>query len=268
MSASDPVLCEVDRRGVASVTLNRPAVGNAYDGSLIDGLIATFDRLTAEKGLRCVVVRGAGRHFQAGADLKFLRHLRTVTASDNAEFSRRTVAAIRGLQCFPRPTIALIHGGCFGGGVGIAAACDIAVAAADAMFAISEVRWGITPAPIVPLLVDRIGSRNTGRFALTGERFDAAAALRMGLVHEICPPAELEAAGARFVDYILRAGPEAVTITKRLIAESVETPFSGEFHDRIVAEAASRRRSLEAEEGLASFAEKRKPRWYKGWYKD
>jgi methylglutaconyl-CoA hydratase len=262
MTASDPVLCAVDKRGVASVTLNRPALGNAYDGALIDGLIETFTRLAADKKLRCVVLRGAGWHFQAGADLKFLRHLRSVTPADNLEFSRRTVAAIRGLQLFPRPTIALVHGGCFGGGVGITAACDIAVAANDAVFAISEVRWGITPAPIVPLLVDRIGSRDAGRFALTGERFDPAAALRMGLVHEVCPAVELEAVGARLVDHILMAGPEAVAITKRLIAESVETPFTADFHDRIVAEASGRRRSLEAEEGLASFAEKRKPRWY------
>src|SRR4051812_10050795 len=125
MAASDPVLCSVDRRGLASVALNRPAVGNAYDGALIDGLIATFEALAADRKLRCVVLRGAGRHFQAGADLKFLRHLRSVTAADNCEFSRRTVAAFRALQLCPRPTIALVQGGCFGGGVGIAAACDI-----------------------------------------------------------------------------------------------------------------------------------------------
>lgn len=262
MGASDPVLCTVDRRGVAAVTLNRPAVGNAYDGALIDGLIATFDHLSGNRALRCVVLRGAGLHFQAGADLKFLRHLRTIQAADNQEFSRRTIAAIRGLQLFPRPTIALVQGGCFGSGVGIAAACDIAVAAEDAQFAISEVRWGITPAPIVPLLVERIGSRNAGRFALTGERFDATGALAMGLVHEICPTGRLEEAAGRYVDHILMAGPEAVAITKRLIGEAVETPFLGAFHDRIVAEAAARRRSRETEEGLASFAEKRKPRWY------
>src|SRR5437763_15705286 len=103
MTASDPVLCAVDKRGVASVTLNRPAVGNAYDGALIDGLIETFTRLAADKALRCVVLRGAGRHFQAGADLKFLRHLRTVSADEITEFSRRTVDAIRGLPMFPRP---------------------------------------------------------------------------------------------------------------------------------------------------------------------
>jgi len=126
------------------------------------------------------------------------------------------------------------------------------------------VRWGITPAPIIPLLVDRIGARATGRLALTGERFDAAMALRVGLVHDVCPATELEAAGARFIDHLLLAGPEAVAITKELIAEAVETPFTGAYHDRIVAEAARRRRTPEAAEGLASFREKRKPRWYPG----
>ena len=263
MPGSDPVLCTIDDRGVAAVTLNRPQVNNAYDGDLIDGLTATFARLAGEPGLRVVVLRGAGKHFQAGADLSFLDHLRTVTAEQNREFSRRTVAAIRGLQLFPRPVVALVQGGCFGGGVGIAAACDIAVAAEDAVFALSEVRWGITPAPIIPLLVERIGARAAGRLALTGERFDAATARRIGLVHEVCPAAELESIGARFVDDLLRAGPEAVAITKRLIAEAVETPFTVEFHDRIVEEAALRRRTAEAAEGLASFREKRPPHWYR-----
>ena len=257
----ETVLCEVDARGVASVTLNRPSVGNAYNGALIHALIETFARLGRDTGLRCVIVKGAGKHFQLGADLTFLDQLRTVSPEENLEFSRRTVAAIRGLQSFSRPTLALVQGGCFGGGVGIAAACDIAIAAEDALFAISEVRWGITPAPIVPLLVERIGARNAGRFALSGEQFDAATARAIGLVHDFCPAAELDAAGMRIADHLLMAGPEAVAITKKLIADAAEAPFDT-LHDRIVEEAASRRRSAEAAEGLASFREKRPPKWY------
>ena len=136
------------------------------------------------------------------------------------------MAAIEALRQFPRPTVALVHGGCFGGGVGIAGACDIAVAADDAVFALTEVHWGITPAPIIPLLVDRIGSRALGRLALTGERFGAAEALRIGLVHETCPAAELATAAARIIENLLLAAPEAVMMTKRLIAKSVETPFN------------------------------------------
>jgi len=264
MEAADPVLCAVDARGVASVTLNRPAVNNAYDGALIDGLIAAFARLADDPALRCVVLRGAGRHFQAGADLSFLRHLRTVSPAANFDFSRRTLAAVQGLARFPRPTVALVHGGCFGGGIGIAAACDIAIAAADAVFALSEVRWGITPAPIIPLLVERLGARALGRLGLTGERFDAAEALRIGLVHEVCPAEALAAAGERIVEELLMAAPEATAMTKRLVAEAAATPDTPAFRERIAQEAAARRRLPEAEEGLASFAEKRKPRWYPG----
>jgi enoyl-CoA hydratase/carnithine racemase len=159
------------------------------------------------------VLRGAGRHFQAGADLAFLQHLRTVPPDEKLDFSRRTLAAIDGLRHFSHPTVALIQGGCFGGGVGIAAACDIAVAAEDAVFAISEVQWGITAAPIIALLVDRLGSRAVGRFALTGERFAAAEALRIGLVHQLWPGDGLEAAAALIVENILMAAPKPASFS-------------------------------------------------------
>ena len=264
MPDDDTVLLDFDRAGVATVTLNRPAVNNAYDGALIDGLIGRLSELEREPSLRCVIVRGAGRHFQAGADLAFLRHLRTVSPEENLDFSRRTVAAVEGLRHLPRPTMAVVHGGCFGGGVGIAAACDIAIAAEDAVFALTEVRWGITPAPVIPLLVDRTGSRSLGRLALTGERFGAGEALRIGLIHQVCPAAELEAAARRVINNILMAAPEAVAMTKRLVAEAVETPDTPAFRERIISEAASRRRLAEAAEGLLSFAEKRAPGWYPG----
>ncbi len=262
MPDNDTVRCAIDGRGVASVTLNRPDVANAYNGALIDGLIETFARLARLPDLRCVVLRGAGRHFQAGADLGFLRHLRNVPAEENLDFSRRTMAAIDGLRHFPHPTVAVIRGGCFGGGVGIAAACDIAIAAEDAVFAISEVRWGITAAPIIPLLVDRLGSRMVSRLALTGERFDAAEARRIGLVHELCPADRLDTAAARIVESLLLAAPDAVRMTKQLVAEAVETADSRAFAERIAGEGAARRHSPEAAEGLASFAEKRRPGWY------
>jgi len=262
MPDNDSVRSQIDGRGGAAVTLNRPAVANAYNGALIDGLIEIFGRLARLPELRCVVLRGAGRHFQAGADLGFLRHLGDMSAEENLDFSRRTLAAIDGLRRFPHPTVALIRGGCFGGGVGIAAACDIAIAAEDAVFAISEVRWGITAAPIIPLLVDRLGARMVSRLALTGERFSAAEALRIGLVHALCPADRLEAAAAQIVANLLMAAPQAAAMTKLLIAEAVETADRPAFAERIIAEGASRRRSPEAAEGLASFAEKRRPAWH------
>ncbi len=263
MPTNDTVLSEIDQRGVVRVTLNRPEVGNAYNGALIDGLIATFARLERASGLRCVVLRGAGRHFQAGADLAFLRYLGTAPEPENLDFSRKTMAAINGLRHFQRPTVAVIQGGCFGGGIGIAAACDIAIATEDAIFD-SEVRWGITAAPIIPLLVDRLGPRVLGRLALTGERFTAAEALRIGLVHEICAPDQLDDVVERLVDNLLMVAPEAVAMTKALVAEAVENPDTPVFRERIIIEAAGRRRVPEAAEGTASFAEKRRPSWHPG----
>jgi methylglutaconyl-CoA hydratase len=260
---TDPVvLVDLDRRGVAAVTLNRPAVNNAYDGALIDALAGGLARLAKEPGLRLVVLRGNGRHFQAGADLAYLRHLSAAPAAENLAFSRATVSVIDALWNFPCPTLALVHGGCFGGGVGMVAACDMALAGADAVFSLTEVRWGITPAPIVPALVAAIGVRALGRYGLTAERFDAAEALRIGLVHAVAPAGGLEAAATPLIEGILMAAPEAVAVTKRLAREAAGLVISPEFREHLAVEAATRRHSAEAREGLASFAEKRKPAWY------
>jgi methylglutaconyl-CoA hydratase len=259
---TEPVLVDIDRRGVATVTLNRPQVNNAYDGGLIAALAGGLERLAAAPGLRLVVLRGNGRHFQAGADLAFLRHLSAAPADENLAFSRATVAAIEALASFPCPTLALVHGGCFGGGVGMVAACDMALASDDAIFSLTEVRWGITPAPVVPVLVAAIGVRALGRYGLTAERFDAAEALRLGLLHAVCPKGGLDAAAAPMIDGILMAAPEAVAVTKRLVRRTAGLETSAEFREQLAIEAATRRHSAEAREGLASFAEKRKPAWY------
>jgi methylglutaconyl-CoA hydratase len=261
---TEPVLVAVDRRGVATVTLDRPEVNNAYDGALIAALAGGLDRLAATPGIRLVVLRGNGRHFQAGADLAFLRHLSAAPADENLAFSRATVAAIEALASFPCPTIALIHGGCFGGGVGMVAACDMAIASDDAIFSLTEVRWGITPAPVVPALVAAIGVRALGRYGMTAERFGAQEALRIGLLHAVCPPGGLDAAAAPMIDGVLMAAPEAVAVTKRLVRRTARLETDAEFREILAVEAATRRHSAEAKEGLASFAEKRKPSWYPG----
>ena len=259
---TEPVLVDIDRRGVAIVTLNRPEVNNAYDGALIAALSGGLRRLAATPGIRLVVLRGNGRHFQAGADLAFLRHLSAAPADENHAFSRATVAAIEALASFRCPTIALIHGGCFGGGVGMVAACDMAIASDDAIFSLTEVRWGITPAPVVPALVAAIGVRALGRYGLTAERFGAEEALRIGLLHAVCPAGDLDAAAAPLIDGVLMAAPEAVAVTKRLVRQTAGLETSDEFREHLAIEAATRRHSAEAKEGLASFAEKRKPAWY------
>ena len=260
--SGDIVLCEMDARGIATVTLNRPAVNNAYNAEVIAGLAATFARLEDDAAVRLVLLRGNGKHFQAGADLDFLKAMAAKPIEEGLAFSRLTVETVEALRRFPRPTIALVHGGCFGGGVGLVAACDMAIATSDAVFSLSEVRWGITPAPVMPVLTAKLGPRMLGRFALSGERFNGAEALRMGLVHLICAPDRLDEAAAPVIEAVLTAAPEATAMTKQLIEACGARHDDPAFLAELAREAATRRHLPEAAEGLASFREKRLPRWY------
>jgi methylglutaconyl-CoA hydratase len=164
----------------------------------------------------------------------------------------------------PVPTVALVHGGCFGGGTGMIAACDVVIAADDAVFSISEVRWGLTAAIIIPQLSDAISARQLRRYALTGERFGAADALRIGLVHMVVAPGELAAAGEAMTERLLQNGPQAMAETKACILQSSWGGFDRTTFDALVASHAAKRRTAEAAEGLASFAEKRPARWRTG----
>jgi methylglutaconyl-CoA hydratase len=256
-----PVLLDIDQRGVAQVVLNRPERNNAYDRALIQALLAALDTLQQTRGLRAVVISGSGRHFQAGADLQWIDAVRTASRDDNIAASRATAQAIWRLNAAPVPTIALVQGACFGGGTGLVAACDVAIAAADAVFSIAEVRWGLTAAIIIPQLNDAIGVRQVRRYALTGERFSAAEARRIGLVHEIVPAAELQAAGARIIEALLQNGPQAIAQTKALTLEFAWTHGDEPALTHLVELHADKRRSDEAAEGLASFKEKRAARW-------
>ena len=257
---SSPVLCSVDERGVAYVTLNRPEVHNAYDGVLIAELLETYDAL-AGQNLRAVVIKGTGRHFQAGADIKWLNAVRQSSPQENLDASHMTAEAVQRLNLLPVPTIALVHGACFGGGTGIIAACDIVIAAPDATFSIAEVKIGVAGTIIIPQLVDAIGLRQVRRYALTGERFDAEEALRIGLVHEIVAPGELEAAGERMVGHLLANGPVAVTATKMCAMRSAWSHLDEAAFDALIEAHAVKRQSDEATEGFAAFMEKRPAHW-------
>ena len=257
----EPVIWSLDARGIARVTLNRPDVNNAYDGAMIEGLHAAMDALAGEANLRAVIIAGNGRHFQAGADLNWLNAVRGGTPEENDHASRRTAEAVDRLNRLPVPAVALIQGFCVGGGTGLVAACDIAVATEDTKFAISEVRWGLTAAIIIPQLADAIGVRQIRRYALTGERFTADEARRIGLVHEVVPAAELEAAGDRIIDALLANGPEAMAETKSLAFEHAFGKVDSNIMAALVVSHSQKRQSAEAAEGLASFAEKRPARW-------
>jgi methylglutaconyl-CoA hydratase len=256
-----PVLWRVDERGVAHVALNRPEVNNAYDGAMIEGLLAAIDALDRVEHLRAVVITGNGRHFQAGADLGWINAVRASSRDDNIRVSRTTSTAIHRLNTAPVPTLALVQGGCFGGGTGLIAACDVVVAADTATFSIAEVRWGLTAAIIIPQLNDAVGVRQVRRYALTGERFSAAEARRIGLVHEVVPAPELAAAGARIVDHLLANGPEAIRQTKAHALGFAWGEADDATVESLVEAHADKRRSAEAAEGLASFVEKRAAKW-------
>lgn len=258
-----PVLWNVDERGVVTVTLNRPAVNNAYDDALIGSMLSTMDQLAMRRDLRVIVLKGNGKHFQAGADLAWINAVRSQSPADNEAASRATFAVVQRLNRLAVPTVALVHGACFGGGTGVIAACDIVIAAETSLFSITEVRWGLTAAIIIPQLCDAIGVRQVRRYALTGERFGAAEAQRIGLVHEVVPMAELEAAGTKVVDQLLANAPDALAETKRLALESAfgGTSVDDPAWNRLVQKHAFKRQTNEAAEGLASFAEKRSGRW-------
>ena len=256
------VLRSVDPRGVATVTLNRPGVNNAYDETIIQGLHEAMDELGAHPGLRVVILCGAGKHFQAGADLKWIQRVAAQSAEENERVSRATAMAVHRLNTLPVPTLALVQGGCFGGGTGIVAACDVVIAADDAMFSITETHWGLIAGIILPQLADAIGVRHVRRYALSGERFGAQEARRIGLVHEVVPLAELHAAGERLVAQILQNAPEANAQTKAAALEFAWGSVTDAVLGRLIADHGTKRRSAEATEGLASFAEKRPARWF------
>ena len=252
----------IDERGVAEVILNRPQRNNAYNGEMISELIKSFTALYENKDVRVVILKGNGKHFQGGADLEWLKEIGKLDEKENIEVSRRTASAIRGLIEFPKPTIALIHGGCFGGGTGIAAAADIVIASEDAIFSIAEAKWGVMAGIIIPHLNATIGVRNVRRYALTCERFDVNQAKDMGLVHEICKTGELEKAVKPIIKNLLSCAPIALEMTKRRSLIESDLVLSEEKFNELVIEHSQKRMTEEAAEGLNSFLEKRAASWY------
>ncbi|MEM7774554.1 MAG: enoyl-CoA hydratase-related protein [Pseudomonadota bacterium] len=250
-----------DLRGIATVTFNRPERNNAYDDAVVDGLHNALDALGSASTLRAVVLTGNGRHFQAGADLSWLESVRAQDRDANIDASRATAEAVNRLNRLPIPTIAAVQGACIGGGTGVISACDIVVAANTATFAISEVRWGLTAAIIVPQLVDAIGVRQLRRYALTGERFGADEARRIGLVHEVVDAEDLTNRVAELIDLLLANGPRAIAETKSHIFDCAAGQLSDDALTELVEKHAAKRQSEEAGEGLASFHDKRPARW-------
>ncbi len=259
----DVVLLSVDAHGVATATLNRPDVGNAYNAAMLDALIGGLERLAADTSVRCLVIRGAGRHFQAGADIRWLNEVAHYPPQANFDASLATTRAMTLLNEFPKPTIAMVHGACFGGGVGIVCCVDVALATPDSMFGITEVRVGVAPTPISTHMVNAIGLRQTRRYALTGERFDAQEAARIGLVHEVVAAEKAEEKLAGVLDAIFLSGPEAIAMTKRSFLGANGLLLDERQMTLLSHEGWTQRASAEGHEGTAAFREKRYPSWYR-----
>ena len=260
--SEDVVLLSVDRLGVATATLNRPQVGNAYDESLLAALIAGLQRLAPDPTVRAVVLRGAGRHFQAGADINWLGRATAYPPDQNYAASMATTRACQLLNEFPKPTIAVVKGACYGGGCGMVCCVDVALATPDAQFGLTEVRVGVAPTPISTHMVQAMGLRHTRRYALTGERFDAAEACRIGLVHEVVPTEEMEAKVAAVLDAIMLGAPGAIAATKRSFLGANGLLLDERQMAMLAHESWTQRASPEGREGTAAFREKRRPAWY------
>ena len=256
------VLTSIDSRGIAEVVLNRPERNNAYNGAMIAELINSFTSLYNNNDVKVVLIKGNGKHFQGGADLEWLKEIGKLNKEENIEVSRRTASAIKGLTEFPKPTIAMIHGGCFGGGTGIAAAADIVVASEDAIFSIAEARWGVMAGIIIPHLNASIGVRNVRRYALTCERFDANEAKNIGLVHQICKTGELNNTVKPIIESLLMCAPIALEMTKKRALIESGLILSDNKFEELVLEHSQKRMTSEATEGLNSFLEKRVASWY------
>ena len=256
------VLTSIDSRGIAEIILNRPERNNAYNGTMIDELIESFTSLHNNDDVRVVLIRGNGKHFQGGADLEWLKEIGKLNKEENIEVSRKTASAIKGLTEFPKPTIAMIHGGCFGGGTGIAAAADIVVASEDAIFSIAEARWGVMAGIIIPHLNASIGVRNVRRYALTCERFNAHEAKNIGLVHQICKTGELNDAVKSIIESLLMCAPIALEMTKKRALIESGLILSDDKFEQLILEHSQKRMTSEATEGLNSFLEKRIASWY------
>jgi len=260
---SETTLQESRDGGVVTLTLDRPDRHNAFDDALIAALTAALERAAAAGDVRAVVLRGAGRSFSAGADLAWMRRMADYTAEENHRDAEALGRLMHILDALPVPTVAVVQGAAIGGGVGLVACCDVALASQAAVFALSEVRLGLVPAVISPFVVRAMGARAARRYFLTGERFDAATAVRLGLVHACVPPDALEDAAAGVLDALADGGPAAQRSAKRLISDVAgRTPADClDETARLIAEV---RASPEGREGLGAFLDKRRPSWRAG----
>lgn len=256
---------QIERSGaILTLRLARPALHNAFDAGLIAALTDALDAAACDPAVRAVVLAGAGTSFSAGADLAWMRSMAGASEADNRRDALALARLMRTLDELPKPTLARVQGAAFGGGVGLVACCDIAIAAEPARFGLTESRLGLLPAVISPYVIAAIGARQARRWFATGEHFDAATALRIGLVHEVVTEAGLDAAVDRQLALLAKAGPLAAAaagaLVRRVVASTDRDVLDADNADLI----AQLRVSAEGQEGLGAYLDKRTPSWANG----
>ncbi len=249
--------------GVATITLNRPDLHNAFNEIVIGELTRFFEKAGEDKLVRVVVLRGNGKSFSAGGDLHWMRRMADYNYQQNVNDAMRLGTLLKTMNTLPKPTIALVQGNAFGGGVGLTACCDIAIAEEGAQFCLSEVRIGLIPSIIAPYVMAAIGSRQARRYFMTAERFDARVAERIGLVHEVCPKGALDQALDMIVTAILDGAPQAQARGKKLILGITGHAIDDKMIQHTVEQIAEARASDEGKEGLSAFLTKSEPSWRK-----
>ena len=246
---------------VATVTLNRPDVRNAFNDEVIAELTQAFIDLETRDDVRCIVLAANGTAFCAGADLNWMRSMAGYTHEENLVDAGKLAKMMHTVYACRKPTIARIQGDVYAGGTGLVAVCDIAVSVDSAHFCLSEVKLGLVPSTISPYVIRAMGARAAHRYFLTAERFDAREALRISLVHEVVAADALDAKVAELCQALVNAGPEAVKLCKKLVQDVAGQHLTPELVEMTVASIANVRVSPEGREGLQSFLQKRKPDW-------
>ena len=253
---------EIELQGSAAwLWMNKPAVHNAFDETLIAELTQALTALDGDPAVRAVVLAGRGKSFSAGADLGWMQRQGAATLEKNVDDARQLAKLFRTLACMATPTLARVHGAALGGGMGLAAACDICVASSGAQFATSEVRFGIIPAAIGPYVLRAIGERQATRYFQTAERISAERALALGLVHEVATPEALDATVHALLEALQAGGPRAQAAATDLIRAVAHRPIDDALAEDTAQRIARLRATPEAREGLSAFLEKRAPQW-------
>ena len=251
---------DVDK-GVATIRMNRPEVRNAFNEAMIDELARAFQAVDADAAVRAVVLAGEGPAFCAGADLNWMKKMSGYSMEENRADAMGLATMLNTIYMMKKPTVARVHGAAFAGGMGLVAACDIAVASDGAEFCLSEVKLGLTAATISPYVVAAMGERCARRHFLTAERFSAAEAFRIGLVHDIVPAEQLDASVDALLGHLLAASPAAIAASKELIRSVAHGAIDADMIAGTAARIAAARASADGKEGIRAFLEKRKPAW-------